>query len=109
MNILFFAGGLSKKCDEKDISDKNTVKDTIPKALHNIFGPPTITNPTISIGFGGHTTDECQETYHATILKFDPRKSSWVQVGNMTHARAAHGASTINTEDVEKFCTSAYV
>ena len=109
INIIFFAGGLSKKCDEKDISDKNTVKDTIPKALHNIFGPPTITNPTISIGFGGHTTDECQETYHATILKFDPHKSSWVQVGNMTHARAAHGASTINTEDVEKFCTSAYV
>ena len=40
-----------------------------------------------------------------TILKFEPHKSSWVQVGNMSHARAAHGASVVNMKDIEKFCT----
>ena len=105
--MIYFAGGFSKKCDEKDISYKNTVKDTIPKALHIIFGPPTINGPSTitSIDLEAQITDECQETYHATILKFEPRESSWVQVGNMTHARAAHGASTVNMEDVNKFCT----
>ena len=32
------------------------------------------------------------DNYHATILKFEPHKSSWVQVGNMSHAMAAHSA-----------------
>ena len=46
----------------------------------------------------------CHTNYYATILKLDPSHLSWVQVGTMTRARAAHGASTVRAEDVEKFC-----
>ena len=43
-------------------------------------------------------------TVLATILKFNPSKLSWTEVGNMTQARYRHGASVVNVEDVEKFC-----
>ena len=46
----------------------------------------------------------CRTNFYATILKFDPERLSWGQVGTMTRARAAHGASTVRAEDVEKFC-----
>ena len=40
----------------------------------------------------------------ATVLKFNPSKFSWTEVGNMTRARQSHAASVVNVEDVEKFC-----
>ena len=104
---ILFAGGFSKKCEEKDISYKNTVKDTNPKALHGIIPIPTTSTttkrPPIFI-IGGHGRPPCHgTTYHATILKFDTTKFLWSQVGNMTTARTNHGASVVNIEDV--FCT----
>ena len=104
-NILF-AGGFSQNCKEKDISYKDTVKDTNPKALHGIIPIPT-TSTTTSWLIGHHDPPEpCHETtYHATILKFDTTKFLWSQVGNMTKARRAHAASVVNIEDVKKFCT----
>ena len=103
-SIILFAGGFSKKCDKKDIRYKDTVKDTNAKALHSmiisvISGPPEPEN------LNPPKDKPCKETYHATILKFDSMNLSWSQVGNMTHARASHGASVINMEDVKKFCT----
>ena len=46
----------------------------------------------------------CHPNYYATILKLDPSHLSWVQVGTMTRARAAHGASNVRGEDVGRFC-----
>ena len=40
----------------------------------------------------------------ATVLKFDPSKLSWTEVGNMSKTRDRHAASVVNVEDVEKFC-----
>ena len=98
-----FAGGFSHKCEEKDISYKDTVKDTNPKALHGIIPMPT-TSTTTSKTIGPKE-QEWETTYHATILKFDTTKFLWSQVGNMTTARTNHGASVIKIEDVKKFCT----
>ena len=91
-----FAGGFSQKCEEKDISYKDTVKDTNIKALHGIIPMP------IDIMIDDYDCD--QNLYYATILKFDTQKFSWRQMGNMTKARKSHGASVVNIEDVKKFC-----
>ena len=37
INDLLFTGGFVKDCDEKNIEDKDIVKDTNFKALHSLF------------------------------------------------------------------------
>ena len=91
-------------CEEKNIEDRDIVKDTNIKALHNLFEVDDDDDDHKYISMEFHQSD-CDVYYYATILKFEPHNSSWVQVGNMSHARAAHGASTVNMEDIEKFCT----
>ena len=104
---ILFAGGFSQKCEEKDISYKDTVKDTNPKALHGIIISIIPTTSTTTKFPPWHRPESvCHgTTYHATILKFDTTKFLWSQVGNMTTARTNHGASVVNIEDVKKFCT----
>ena len=94
-------------CDEKNIEDKDIVKDTNFKALHSLFevDDDDDDHKNIFIESLGHEKSDCDVYYYASILKFEPHKSSWVQVGNMSHARAAHGASVVNMKDIEKFCT----
>ena len=94
-------------CDEKNIEDKDIVKDTNFKALHSLFevDDDDDDHKNIIIEYHRHEKSDCDVYYYASILKFEPHKFSWVQVGNMSHARAAHGASMVNMEDIEKFCT----
>ena len=38
------------------------------------------------------------------ILKFNPKDGSWIQVGQLQVARAKHGASLVNVEDIFDYC-----
>ena len=96
-------------CEEKNIEDRDIVKDTNIKALHNLFEVDDDDDDDDDdhkyISIDGRKETNCDVYYYATILKLEPHKFSWVQVGNMSHARTAHGASVVNMKDIEKFCT----
>ena len=38
------------------------------------------------------------------VLKFDPKNSSWVIVGNLTEGRSSHAVSKINLVEAYQFC-----
>ena len=43
--------------------------------------------------------------YSDLILKFNPDNGSWSQVGQLKQARAFHGASLVNPDDIINFCS----
>ena len=38
------------------------------------------------------------------MLKFDPKSSSWVTVGNLTEGRSSHAVSKVNLIEAYQFC-----
>ena len=44
--------------------------------------------------------------YREEIYKLDTEDNSWVELGNMKTARAWHGLSVIDYNDVSDYCTA---
>ena len=38
------------------------------------------------------------------VLKFDPKNSSWVTIGNLTEGRNGHAVSKVNLYEAYQFC-----
>ena len=53
---------------------------------------------------GGSGKDDYVGISYDTILSFDTSSYEWSNIGNMTHSRYGHAVSTVQEEDVLKYC-----
>ena len=59
---------------------------------------------TIKHFLGGYGSDSMWEVMYDTILSFDTSSYEWNTIGNITHKRYGHAVSTVQEEDVLKYC-----
>merc|ERR1711973_436925 len=72
----------------------------LPRALTGLRGVSG-NNEVLMIGGGPYTSGRNGIN---VVLKFDPKNSSWVIVGNLTEGRSSHAVSKINLVEAYQFC-----